>query len=71
MTGSKHGVLPLVERTRLHLQASERSLKTIAKEIEVSERWLYRFRQGHYKEPGAQRILRLHENLTAQFPAVH
>ena len=58
--------MDLKDTTIGHLQASPKSLATIAKETGVSPRWLAYLRSGEYEDPGAKRLQLLYTHLTGK-----
>ena len=49
-----------------HLEATPKSYAQIAKEIGVTERWVYYLADGRYDDPGVKKIQRLYTYLTGK-----
>lgn len=55
----------LVEETRAMARESSVPVKQMCADAEVGRRWLHRFIAGDFKEPGANKVKRLHDALKA------
>ena len=55
----------LVHETRDLAKASKIPVSDICKAAQIKPRWYYRFISGDFKDPGANKIMRLHQVLAS------
>ena len=56
--------LNLYEKTLMLVAASSRSDADLARSIGVTPMWMFKFKNGHIKEPGIHKVQRLHDLLS-------
>ena len=54
----------LKQRTIDLLRETPISMKQIAKDLDLNERWLFFFRKGHFDDPGVEKVERIYVYLT-------
>lgn len=54
----------ILQETISMLQATDESFAVIARECQVSTKWVYRLAKGEYFDPGVMKVHRVHSYLT-------